>query len=115
MFSGSKSGNQFFIEQFVHCIFTKNSDNSHFSTIRNSAGSGQNHNISLERCVLSLFQLVFLKQCLDMIRHSMTIFVFLKKFDFFEIQKLAKKQKIEDFTKNPCPNQRIVLLEETLL
>ena len=38
-----------------------------------------------------------------------------EKIRFFEIQKLAKKQKIENFTKNPCPNQRIVLLGETLL
>ena len=36
-------------------------------------------------------------------------------YGFFEIQKMAKKQKIEDFTKNSCPNQRIVLLGETSL
>ena len=33
-----------------------------------------------------------------------------EKNRFFEIQKLAKRQKIEDFTKNSCLNQRVVLL-----
>ena len=35
--------------------------------------------------------LVFLKQCLGMITHSMTIFVFLKKIDFLKFKNWLKK------------------------
>ena len=41
--------------------------------------------------------------------------LFLKKNEFSEFQKLTKKMKIANFTKNSCPNQKIVLLEETSL
>ena len=36
-----------------------------------------------------------------------------EKINFLKFKNWRKKQKIEDFTKNPCPNQRIVLLGET--
>ena len=53
-----------------------------------------------------------------MLRHNKTFnddFHIFQKIRFFEIQKLAKKMKIEDFMKNSCPDPRIVLLEEISL
>ena len=53
-----------------------------------------------------------------MLRHYNTFnddFHIFEKNRFFEVQKLAKKMKIEDFTKNSCPHPRIVLLEEISL
>ena len=44
-----------------------------------------------------------------MLRHNNTFnddFHIFEKNRFFEVQKLAKKMKIEDFTKNSCPNQK---------
>ena len=52
---GSKSGNQIFIVHYVHCLFDKNSENSHFSTFTHLAGSGRNHDISSEMSALGLY------------------------------------------------------------
>ena len=39
--------------------------------------------------------LVPLKQCLDMITHSMTIFIFLKKIDFLKFKNWLKNRKLK--------------------
>ena len=44
----------FSIVQYVHCLFDKNSKNSHFSTFTHLAGSGRNHDISSEMSALGL-------------------------------------------------------------
>ena len=36
----------FSIVHYVHCLFDKNSENSHVSTLTHLAGSGRNHDIS---------------------------------------------------------------------
>ena len=46
----------FCVEQYVHCLTDKNSENSHFSTFNHLAGSGRNHNISMERNALTLIE-----------------------------------------------------------
>ena len=46
---------RFFIVHYVHCLFDKNSENSHFSTFTHLAGSGRNHDISSEMSALGLF------------------------------------------------------------
>ena len=43
-----------FIVHYVHCLFDKNSENSHFSTFTHLAGSGQNHDILSEMSALGL-------------------------------------------------------------
>ena len=45
---------RFFIVHYVHCLFDKNSENSHFSTFTHLAGSGRNHDISSEMSALGL-------------------------------------------------------------
>ena len=45
---------RFCIEEYVHSLFGKNSENSHFSTFNHVAGSGRKHNVSSERGALSL-------------------------------------------------------------
>ena len=43
-----------FIVHYVHCLFDKNSENSHFSTFTHLAVSGRNHDISSEMSALGL-------------------------------------------------------------
>ena len=42
------------IDEYVHSLFGKNSENSHFSTFTHLAGSGRNHDILSEMSALGL-------------------------------------------------------------
>ena len=89
-----------FIVHYVHCLFDKNSENSHFSTFTHLAGSGRNHDISSEMSAL-----VYLRLPETMVHYKSAFhgdFHIFEKNRFFQVQKLAKKMKIANFTENSC-------------
>ena len=81
-----------FIVHYVHCLFDKNSENSHFSTFTHLAGSGRNHDISSEMSALGLSKASWNNGSLQE-RISWRFSYLWKKSIFFEFKIWLKKWK----------------------